>query len=141
MPSFINLLENDVWSEADIINKTEAELHSVCSKTNELILSRKMIGFSLGRMIPTAQEQAELTAYEIAAYQAQQSGIAARADMVRLQAALDYERAHARLALPIPQEGDTAADAEERSSAQAIVNAATSETLELVALRNPPVTP
>lgn len=138
MPSFINLLADDVWSEADIINKTEAELHSVCSESNELILSRKMIGFSLGRVIPTAQEQAGLTAYEIAAYQAQQSGIAARADMVRLQGALDHERTQARLAVSVT--GD-ALDTAERAAAQAVIGAASASTLALVALRNPVVAP
>lgn len=157
--SFINLLANDVWSEADIINKTEAELHSVVSKEAELILSRKMIGFSLGRIIPTAQEQADLLAYEIASYQAQQSGIAARADMVLLQSALDYERALRRLMLPavtkpamVTVVDDAhahveiinpaiAVDEAERAAAQAVLDAANESTLALVALRNSPPAP
>lgn len=159
MTSFVNLLGNDVWSEADIVRRTEAELHGVVSKDAELILSRKMIGFSLGRVIPTAQEQAELLVYEMASYQAQQSGIAARADMALLQSALDYEQAQARLLLPavtmpamitIINELDAhveiinpaiAADEAERAAAQAVLDAATSETLALVLLRNPPPAP
>lgn len=156
MASFVNLLGNDVWSEADIVNRTEAELHGQVSKEVELILSRKMIGFSLGRMIPTAQEQADLTTYEIAAYRAQQSGIAARADMALLQLALDYEQAQARLLWPILTKPAMimiinelhayveiinpaiAVDAAERVAAQAVLDAATPETLALMALRNPP---
>lgn len=154
--SFVNLLGNDLWTEADIVNKTEAELHSVVSKDDELILSRKMIGFSLGRVIPTMEEQAQLMAYETAALAAQQSGIAARADMALLRSAMDVEPAIARLVLPaitepvseeITLEDGTISyglnyqipfqDAAERTAAQAAVDAASPEVLTLVALRNP----
>lgn len=110
--SFINLLGSDVWSEADIVNRTEAELHSAVSKETELILSRKMIGFSLGRLVPSAQEAIDLTNYEIASYQAQQSGNVARADMALLQAAMNHE--------------------------QGIGESTDAEVLALVLLRNPP---
>jgi hypothetical protein len=130
--SFINLMASNVWSAADIVRRTEAELHGQISKESELILSRKMIGFSLGLMIPTAEEAAELTLYEMAAYQAQESGIAARSDMALLQSALDHEAAQRRLANPA-----LAVDANERRAAQALLDAAGDDTLALVALRNP----
>lgn len=156
MTSFVNLFGNDVWSEADIVRRTEAELHGVVSKDAELILSRKMIGFSLGRIIPTPEEQADLILYETAAYQAQQSGIAARTDMALLQSALGYEQALRRLMLPVVTKPAMvtvvddahahveiinpaiAADEAERAAAQAVLDAASPETLSLVALRNPP---
>lgn len=153
--SFVNLLGNDVWTEADIVHKTEAELHSTVSKEDELILSRKMTGFSLGRVIPTTQEQVDLMRYEMAAYAAQQSGIAARADMALLQSAMGVEAARHRLAQPavtepamtmVLDEADAyveianpaiATDAAERAEAQAELDNALPETLALVALRNP----
>lgn len=155
MTSFVNLLGNDVWSEADIIHRTEAQLHGQVSKEDELILSRKMIGFSLGRMIPTAAEQAQLMLYETAAYAAQQSGLSARADMALLQSAMDVEAAQHRLTLPavteppmitVIDEVDAhveiinpaiAGDAAERAAAQAVLDAAGPNTLALVALRHP----
>ena len=154
--SFINLMGSDVWSAADIVRRTEAELHGQVSKMDELILSRKMIGYSLGLMIPSAKEAADLTLYETAAYQAQESGIAAHADMALLQSALDYEAALRRLALPLITGPATiaaldadgrpitianpalAVDAHERTAARDLLDAAGAETLDLVALRNPP---
>jgi hypothetical protein len=112
--SFVNLLANDIWSEVDIINRTEAELRAVVSEKEEMILSRKMLGFSLGRMIPTAQEQAELTAFEFASLDAQKSARDARDDMALLQSAMDYE--------------------------QGITTEASTEVLSLVSLRNTIVT-
>lgn len=155
--SFVNLLGNDVWSEADIVRRTEAELHGQVSREDELILSRKMIGFSLNRLIPTAEEGAQLMVYEIAAYAAQQSGNEARADMALLQSAMGVEAAQRRLALPavtepamvtIIDETDAyveiinpaiAIDAAERAAAQAVLDAAGANALSLVLLRNPAV--
>lgn len=134
MVSFVDLLANDAWSEADIVHRTEAELHGHVSKETELILSRKMIGFSLGLVIPTSAEQVELTAYQVAAYLAQQSGIEARADMALLQSAMDYERAIARLLLPVVE---VAEDEIERAAAQAIINEISVEALALIMLRSP----
>lgn len=148
--SFINLMANDVWSEVDIVSYTEALLHSEVSKQAELILSRKMIGFSLGLVIPTDQEQVELTAYQIAAYLAQQSGLAARADMALLWDVMDYEKAQARLLEPFVTEPATiivdeeeipnpaiAADVAERVNVQALIDGAGVEALALILLRNP----
>lgn len=165
--SFVNLMANDVWSEADITHRTEALLHGTVSKETELILSRKMIGYSLGLVIPTAQEAADLTVYEAAAYAAQQAGVAARADMALLASVLNYEAAQARLALPliivpvvvalVSAPGYPAAqvvqvatithavtvevDEAERAAARAIVTAAGADTRALVALRIPPEAP
>lgn len=149
--SFIDLMANDVWSEADITHRTEAMLHGQVSKEQELILSRKMIGFSLGLVIPTAEEQVELTTYQLAAEAAQQAGVEARADMALLQEVLDYEAAQARLALPaiidpvmitegeeeIPNPG-VAADMAERAEAQSVIGTVSNNAKSLALLRNPP---
>lgn len=141
--SFIDLYANDVWTEADIVHRTEALLHGQVSKEQELILSRKMIGFSLGLVIPTLEEQVELTAYQIAAEAAQQAGTEARADMALLQSAMDVEAAQARLLQPAvtDEDADLDLDAAERASAQAFIEIATLETLTLVSLRNHVTTP
>lgn len=96
--SFVDVMKNDVWSDADITVRTEEMLHSAVSKDDELILSRKMIGYSLGLLIPTSAEAAQLTAYQIAGYTAQTAGVASRADMALLHSTLIYEVAVSRLA-------------------------------------------
>lgn len=121
MNSFVNVMANDVWSEADIKRRVAAMIES------------------------------ELFDVETA----EAAGDASRADMARLQAALDYEAAVRRLAMPEVTEPETVItyddegnatevpnpaieqDATEREAAQAIVDNVTEETLELVALRNP----
>lgn len=156
--SFVDLMGNDVWSAADIVRRTEAELHGHVSKETELILSRKMIGYSLGLLIPTATEAGDLTMYETAAYLAQESGLAATADMVRLHSVFAHEAAQRRLALdPVvePEMIELVDDAgelltvvnpaltidiSERNTAQALLDAASTDTLSLVTLRNPPKT-
>lgn len=87
----VNLLASDVWTEADIVAYTEAMLRSGFPQAQQDILSRKMIGFSMGRIIPTAAEQADLMRFEQLAYEAQAAGRQARADMALLQGALDVE--------------------------------------------------
>jgi hypothetical protein len=105
----------------------------------------------------TPEERAEVGRYQQVCEAARQAGIAARADAALLHATLDYEVAVRRLAqLPITEPAtvtitDTdgtatevpnpaiAVDATERATAQAILDAASPETLALVALRNPPV--
>lgn len=124
------MLGNDIWSEADIVAKTEAELHSVFSLENEQILSRKMIAFSLGRLIPSLQEQEDLMTYETAAYLAQVSGREARKDMAALLLAMEYEKARATLLKVDASEDEIAA-------ARAIIDNASTETKDLVILRTP----
>jgi hypothetical protein len=154
--SFVDLMANDVWTEADITHRTEALLHGQVSKEDELILSREMIGYSLGLLIPTAEQQEKLTAYQMAAYAAQQSGIEAMADMALLREVIAVERAQARLTqLPVTEPavvtvidgGDAyaeiinpaiAADEVERAAAQVVIDAAGNSARSLVLLRNPP---
>lgn len=137
--SFINMYANDVWSDADIVHHTEQMLHSRVSKEAELILSRKMIGFSLGLIIPTAEEQVELTLYQLAAAEAQQAGIEARADMVLLQAVLDYEAAQARLLVAPVTEPEEAVlvDTQECAAAQTTVDTADNNVVSIALLRQP----
>lgn len=156
MTSFINLMANDVWSDADITNRTEAMVRSEFSATTEGIINRKVSGAGLGAYTLTLADQAEIGYFAQVTQAAAMAGMAAKADMILLQSALDYEAAQERLAqLPITEpatvtitdtDGATteapnpaiAADAEERAAAQAVLDAVFVYTLELVALRNPP---
>lgn len=88
---FINLLANDVWSETDIVNRTEAMVRSTFSEQEETILSRKLFGFMMGLSVPTADEAELLTRSERVLREAQAAGLEARADMLLLQRVLDYE--------------------------------------------------
>lgn len=149
--SFVDLMGNDKWSEADIVRRTEAMVRAEVSADAETILNRKLQGASIGQYVLTPEDQAEINRFNSVVFGAQTAGAEARADMAKLQAVFDYEAAQARLALPVYDgpatitdgEGNTvpnpaiALDAEERTAAQAVIDAASVDTLALAALRAP----
>lgn len=153
--SFVNLLANDIWSDADITRRTEAMVHSVTPAFEETILTRKVMAASMGQWTMTETDQAELAAYTQACTDAHAAGLAARADMALLQSVLDYETAVERLtcdpvtepltveeiidgsAYEVPNPA-IAQDAAERTEAQAAVSGAAQDALTLYALRHPP---
>ena len=139
MSSFINLLGSDVWSEADIVNRTESMLRSEVSVAAEGILNRKIQGAMLGQYTLSLQEQAEIGHFAQITAMAQQAGEAARADMALLRNTLMLEAAQRRLLQP--EAIDDAADALARLAAQATIDAASPDVLALAALRNPQVQP
>lgn len=147
--SFIDLMADHRWSEADIVNRTEAMVRKEFTAEAERILSRKVLGAGMG-YIMTAAEQAEVGRFQATVFAAQAEGNAARADMALLEAVLALEAAQARLALPAvepvlsePAEGEPEvtnqaeldADTAERASAQATVDAASPVALALAAER------
>jgi hypothetical protein len=89
--SFVNLLADDVWSEADIVARTEAIVRSQFSAIDEQILNRKVTGQMLRQYTLTEDEQAELGAFAAATEAARQQGDTARADMALLAQAMDVE--------------------------------------------------
>ena len=89
--SFVDLMESHVWSEADIVNRTEAMAHAVLSIEEETILSRKVLSVLLGAWTMTEDDLATQAKFAAACAEAHQAGVEARADMVLLQAVLDYE--------------------------------------------------
>lgn len=139
MSSFINLMADDIWSEADIIRRTEAMIRSEFSLEVETILNRKVSGMALGIYQPTVEEQIEIGRYQAAAQQAQAAGNAARADMALLHRVFVLESADRRLSQPLPPEDATpeelAADEAARAEAQAVLDAADTDALELLELR------
>ena len=97
MSSFVNLMADDVWSETDIIRRTEAMIRSEFSLEVETILNRKVSGLALGTYQPTEEDLADMARYDQVAKDAQAAGVAARADMALLLQVFPLEVAQRRL--------------------------------------------
>jgi hypothetical protein len=137
MNSFIDLMASDVWSEADIVNRTEALIASAFPQPRYAILDRKFKGALAGHPeVMDAEAQAELLEYQTISFQAGALADAARADMALLLQAMAVETAQRRLAQdPV---ADDAQDQAARDEAKQTIDAATPEVAALVALRAPP---
>ena len=142
MTSFVNLMASDIWSEADITNRTEALIASEFSPTAVAILTRKATGAALGQYQLSAEDAAEIARYAEVSERAREMGKQAMEDMALLREVLDVEKAMRRLGQPLAgaEAADQAAidaDLAERSVAQAVVDAASPAALALIQLRNP----
>ena len=135
--SFIDLMASTIWSEADIVRRTEEIVHGQFPVEAEVILHRKVTAAVIGQYTLTPAEQMDVGRYAQVCEAARQEGDAARADMALLTAAMAVEAAQRRLSLPEIEDGEQ--DAAERVAAQAVVDAAGPDVLALVALRNPVV--
>lgn len=146
--SFINLMVNDIWSDADITARTEAMVRSVISLQDELVLNRKIQGANLEQYTLTPEDQVQMALLAQAGFNAQQEGIAARNDMILLLKVLEYEKAKSRLSLPVIEsvldeennilnQEEIDIDVQERNSVQYIIDNADQETINLYNLRNP----
>jgi hypothetical protein len=111
--SFINLMASDRWSEADIINRTEAMIASEFTPAEMEQIKRYTIGAAIGQYQMSEDEQQLVGRYQAVVLGARQAGIEARADMRLLEQVLEYEAAHNTIA------------------------AAGADVIELAALRNP----
>ena len=101
MSSFVNLMADDVWSETDMIRRTEAMIRSEFSLELETILNRKVSGMALGTYQPTGRDLADIARYDDVAREAQAAGVAARADMALLLQVFPLEEAQRRLDRPV----------------------------------------
>ena len=99
--SFVDLMANDFWSEADIVRRTEALIRSEFSQEAETILNRKVLGMTLGTYQASEAEQAELLRYSEVAQSAQTEGLTARSDMELLSQVFILEEAQRRLNRPV----------------------------------------
>ena len=148
--SIVNLLKNDIWSEADIINAGRAAIYSQISFDRQQELQTIMLGHIAGLRTALPAELAEIASVQQVTEAQAVANDEARADMARLLAVMAYEAALARLTCaPITEpatimEGEVevpnpwiAHDAQERAEAQALIDAATQGTLDLHALRHP----
>lgn len=149
MDSFINLMGNDVWSEADIKARLHAELRGAISDYAETELKRALFAKSeLGRPL-TVAENTLLVQFATAEHRVALLGVQARADAILLSATFQVDAARQRLerpaVLPVlapPEAVDESAEAvqadtAERDAAQGVVDAASPEALALSLLRNP----
>jgi len=154
--SFINLMANDIWPDADITRRTEAMVRTEFSLEAETILNRKVAGISLGQYTPTDADLDEMARFKEVVDDAQSEGVLARADNALLSQTLLYEAAMRRLDRPVvepyvPGEDEEFNQAEadrvealiivdqaERADALALIDAASPEVVALYALRNPP---
>lgn len=150
--SFIDMMANDVWSDADITNRTEAMVRAAMPLQDELVLNRKVQGAALGEYTLTAEDQADMTTLAQAGFAAQQEGIAARADMALLLRVFEVEKAEKRLAQPVvepilDEEGNVTnqdeidLDTAQRDTAEVVIDAADEEIMGWVEARRPPPEP
>lgn len=144
--SFVDLMKNDVWSEADIKARLHAEIRSEISEFSETEINRALQGAALGLHTLTAAEEAAIAHFKAATDRVAVLGAQARADAALHHEALAVEEAQARLALPVvspvrdaggsvTNQAAVTADSEGRATAQAVVNAATQPVLDLIAQR------
>ena len=148
--SFVDLMANDRWSDADITARTEAMLRSQFSAVDEQILNRDFTGALSGLAPMTPELQARAAAFKAAAEAARLEGVAARADMALLEQVFALEAAQRRLALPqvepvlsegaepyVTNQAAIDLDVAERAAAQAVVDAASIDAKNLALLRAP----
>ena len=148
--SIVNLLKNDIWSEADIINAGRAAIYSQISFDRQQELQTIMLGHIAGMRTATMEELAEIAQVQAVTEAQASANAAARADMALLNDVLAYEAALERLTCaPITEpatimEGEVevpnpwiAHDAQERAEAQDLIDGVTQDTLDLYALRHP----
>lgn len=111
--SFIDMMASDRWTEADIINRTEAMIAAEFTPHQVAIINRIVTAAAAGIYQLTEEEQAEVARYNEVCLAARKAGDEARANMALLAKALDYE------------------------AAQRVINAAGEDIVALVAARAP----
>lgn len=152
--SFINLMDDVIFTDDDITRRTEAMVRNEFSAEAETILNRKVSGLAFGEQM-TPELGAEIQRFSTATKAAAIAGVEARSDMTRKLAAMAYESATKRLSkahydgpLTITDEGgveqphpNKVLDDQEREAATTTINNASQATLDLYALRNPEPVP
>lgn len=92
--SFIDLMQDTAWTEADIKARLHAIIRSEISEQAELEINRALQGAALGVYKLTLQDQQAIGRFKAVTDQASAVGVQARADMALLHKALDYEAAY-----------------------------------------------
>jgi hypothetical protein len=163
--SFINLMDNVVFTDADITARTESMVANAIPPTDERILVRKVLALILSNAgqlddvdpsilsVMLADTQDHMRAFIGALIPAAMAGAEARADMARKLAVMSYESALKTVAMPaydgsfvlVDEDGvehdhpDKLKYDQVMEDANVIINAASEDTLTLYALRNPVV--
>jgi hypothetical protein len=145
--SFVDLMSDDVpanhWSEADFFNRTESIKRGLFSDQEELALNRKNEGAKEGFYVLAADDIADKQRLALAGFAAKQAGLDARADYYNLLLpAWSVEAAQCRLAqeaVALDTGGSNQAvleaDQAERAAAQAVLDAASIDVMQLVERR------
>jgi hypothetical protein len=89
--SVINLLANDVWSEADILSHGRTVIASVVSEARQNELRTIMLGHIAGMRVATADELVEVATVQSATEAQVVDNAAARADMALLLEVMAFE--------------------------------------------------
>lgn len=163
--SYVDLMSNVRWTDADHVNWSETYVESKVPHRVEHILLRRtlalLIHLLLSSLPPDDPLQTEFGALAVppdptqigeillAASIFQEAEVrqnTGRSDAELLNSALDVEQAQDRLALPavativddignVINQADVDADSAQRAAAQAVVSAASSDVMNLVAIR------
>jgi len=147
--SFIDLMGNTVWSEQDIINRTESMIRSEFSVQAETILNRKMIGEMTGTYKMSDKEKQELEFCRSVILNAQIAGEEARHDNELLKSVLEIEEACVILNKPyvdpildengnVTNQDEIDLDNLEKQKCLELINSMTDEQKTLFNSRNPP---
>jgi hypothetical protein len=144
--SFVDLMQNDIWSSTDIDNKVQALIRSKYSEQDELKASR------LARNTTDDNADDTLFIVNLDAWISSciDEGRNARSDMQLLLQVFEIEKAAARLKQPevqpeLDEEGTVINqqqiddDVKSREEAQVVIDTASEESLELYLQRNPVV--
>jgi len=149
----IDLMGNTVWTDAQIDKRVVALIRQKYSANDELKLARIGLGKQLGIYTPTPEEEAEFQAFAAHVLACREIGKQARLDNDLLRRTIAYEKAIRRLAEPVPdapemittldEDGNEVVvenpilvrDANERAQAQAIIDTAAQDVLDLAAKR------
>jgi len=89
----IDLMSNEIWSDADITVRTEAMVRSVVSDQEQAILMRKVVAASIGQWVLTDAEKALQARFSAACDEAHAVGVQARIDNELLRKTIEYEAA------------------------------------------------
>lgn len=145
--SFINMLENDLWTDAEIANKADDLIHETFPIIQETILNRKVLGSQLGEWTLTEEDLAEQDRYRKVCEDAALMSDEAKADNLLLRRILEVEPSYQLVKSPpispiiendivINQEQITQ-DVHNKILAQDIVDLISPEELYWIQLRNP----
>lgn len=91
--SFIDMMSDQIWTDAEITKRTESIVRSVMPLDDELVLNRKIQGEALGQYVLTDADKADIAKLAQVGFLAQQEGKSARDDMILLLNVFSVENA------------------------------------------------
>jgi hypothetical protein len=136
--SFINLMGNDVWTDADIKARLHAEIRSEVTELTEIELNRALQGAMLGMHTLTQHERENIAHFKAATDRVDALGMSARADMILLSETMMVESARNRLSVTELTSDDIGyvLDALERSDALSVIANSSVNAIQLADLRS-----